>query len=48
MLFRSEMAAGTGVDEGNFTVVGPSRDKCGDIEGIVPGERNGVAFAVEG
>ena len=45
---EGEMAAGTGVDEGNFTVVGPSRDECGDIEGIVPGERNGVAFAVEG
>lgn len=46
-LREGEMAARSGVDEGNFTVVGPSRDECCDIDGIVPGERDWVAFAIE-
>ena len=44
---KREVTAGSGVDEGDFAMMGVRGDKCGDVKAIVRWKWKGIAFAVE-
>lgn len=46
-LGEGELAASGGVHEGDLAMVGPGRDECGDVQGVVGWVSSGLAFAVE-